>query len=426
MNKLLVKFKSNARLRQIVSLLSINVIGIPLGIITSVLLTSYLGPKKFGDYTFINNVIGLAVVLGTFGFYYSGNRAIVSSKSKNEIKSYYGAELIITICLFLFIYFCLFIYSIIDNNLSEKGIKSEFLLVLPFFILIYLFIRFFEVLFQADNRIKLLGYSRLFPKILFVFAIFAIYNLLKDYSFRNKLLTVYICSFISQMGVFVFIFLKLSVSFKDVKIAISKIWKLNKSFGFHVYVGSVFSVGMAQLSGILISYFGMDNSGVGYYSLAMAIAAPLSFIPNTIATTHYKEFSELDKVPKKILTVTIGITLIGLLTSWLLINPFINYFYGEEFKTVINLFYIVSIGVALQGMADFYNRFLGSHGEGKMLRNSSIVVGICVLISNVVLIPLWSETGAAFTNTVNGVIYLFAIVYYYKIFRSKTEIKKNS
>ena len=172
MNKLLAYYNSNSRLRQIVSLLSINVIGIPLGIITSVLLTNYLGAKRFGDYTFINNIIGLAVVLGTFGFYYSGNRAIVTSKSKKEISSYYGAELIISLCLFLFIYLSLFVYSIFDNNLTEKGIKSEFLLVLPFFILIYIFIRFFEVLFQADNRIKLLGYTRLFPKVLFVFSIF--------------------------------------------------------------------------------------------------------------------------------------------------------------------------------------------------------------------------------------------------------------
>ena len=221
------------------------------------------------------------------------------------------------------------------------------------------------------------------------------------------------------MGVFIFIFLKLSVSFNDIKTAIARIWKLNKTFGFHVYVGSVFSVGMAQLSGILISYFGMDNSGVGYYSLAMAIAAPLSFIPNTIATTHYKEFSELGAIPKKVLKLTIGITLIGLIFSWILINPFINYFYGEEFEAVINLFYIVSIGVALQGMADFYNRFLGSHGEGKMLRNSSILVGICVLISNIVLIPLWSETGAALTNTVNGLVYLSTIIYFYKVFKLK-------
>jgi len=402
-------------------LFSVNVIGIPLGMITSILLTQYLGAKNFGDYMFIHNIVNLAVVLGTFGLFHAGNRAIILSNNKEKTNEYYGAELIISLVLFFFISISLLLFTLFDSNINEKGLKSIFILIIPFTWL-YILVKYFEVLFQADNRIKSLVQIRLFPKIIFVITVLIIFLFFKNYPY-NKLLLVFYSFLLSQILVFVFVIFKIKLSFNNLMLRIKEIWEYNKSFGFHVYIGSIFAVGFAQLSGILISYFSIDNSGVGFYALALTIAAPLSFIPNTIATTHYREFSKLDKMPKKVLFLTIGITTITLLFSWVLITPFINLFYGVEFENVINLFYIVSLGIALHGMADFYNRFLGSHGEGKMLRNSSFIIGACLLILNIALIPLWGETGAAFTKSISGLIYIVIIVYYYHRFKLKNTIK---
>lgn len=419
LNDILSKFRSNHRLNQIVSLLSVNIINIPLGIITSILITRYLGAKIYGDYMFIYNIIGLAVILGTFGFFYAGNRAIILSKKKEEIKEYYGAEIIISLGLFLIISISLLFYTVFDSNINAKGLTSKVLLIIPF-VWVNILIKYFEVLFQADNKIKLLAQTRLYPKIIFTITVLLIYFMLKDFPF-SKLLLIYYSFSVSQILVFIYIIFKLELSFKNFRLRCSEIWNYNKSYGFHVYIGSLFAVGFAQLSAVLISYFGVDNSGVGFYSLALAIASPLSFIPNTIATTHYKEFSELDKVPKKVLLSTLGITSITLIISWLVISPFVNYFYGNEFKKVINLFYVVSIGVSLNGLADFFNRFLGAHGEGKMLRNSSFLVGVSLLVFNLTLIPLWGEVGAAYTNGLTGLVYLLTILYYYN--RSKLKLK---
>ena len=119
------------------------------------------------------------------------------------------------------------------------------------------------------------------------------------------------------------------------------------------------------------------------------------------------------------LFLTLGITMFTLFVSWILIAPFITYFYGIEFNSVINLFYIVSIGIVLHGFADFYNRFLGAHGQGKILRNSSFIVGVSLLFFNIVLIPLYGEVGAAITKGVSAFIYFIIIVYYYKKFKLK-------
>ena len=411
------KFRSNKRLKQIASLFSVNIIGIPIGMVTSILLTRYLGAKSYGDFMFINNLINLAVIIGTFGIFQAGNRAIVLTENKEKIKEYYGAEMIFTIGVFLIVFLFLFLFVNYDPNINAKGLRLITLIVMPFS-WVYILVKYFEVLFQADNRIGLLVKTRLFPKIFFLALVLLLFSFYQDYN-DKKLILIFYCFIVSQIIVFIYIIFKIKLSFNNLKLRLKEIWDYNKSFGFHVYIGSVFAVGFAQLTGILISYFGIDNSGVGFYALALTIAAPLSFIPNTIATTHYKDFSKLNSVPKKVLFLTLGITIITLFLSWILISPFIKYFYDIEFESVINLFYIVSIGIVLHGLADFYNRFLGAHGQGKILRNSSFIVGGSLLVFNIVLIPLYGEVGAAITKGVTGLIYFITIIYYYKKFKLK-------
>jgi O-antigen/teichoic acid export membrane protein len=306
----------------------------------------------------------------------------------------------------------LFIFGALDPNLASKGIKNEFFYIIPFGF-VYLFTQYFEVLFQADNRIDLLIKTRYYPKLGFFLSAGLIYLLFQNYS-GNKLFIIWAFFLSSQIIIYGFVIKKIHVSLSNLKQRIKEIRGFNKSFGFNVYLGSLFSNVFAQLAGVLISYFGSTNSGVGFYSLALSLVMPLSLIPNVIATTHYKDFSTIDKVPKRLLIITLSISLSVLIALLLIIPPFIHYFYKPEFSVVIRLSYIISIGVVFYGLSDFFNRFLGAHGNGKALRNSSFIVGVCILISNVILIPMWHETGAAVTYLIAGIVYFVTIIWYYR------------
>jgi O-antigen/teichoic acid export membrane protein len=219
--------------------------------------------------------------------------------------------------------------------------------------------------------------------------------------------------------VYVCVLFRIKLSFKNLKKRIFEIYIYNKSFGFNVYIGSVVALGFGQLTGILISYFGIDNSGVGFYSLALTFTLPLSLIPNTIATTHYKDFSSAKQIPKKLLYITIGLSLFSIIALWIIVPPFITYFYGEEFLSVVKLNFIVSFGVIAHGFGDFYNRFLGANGQGRSLRNSSFFVGGSMLLFNLIFIPKWGEYGAAFAKLITGLVYITTIIlYYYRYIRN--------
>lgn len=411
------QYNNNERIRQVVLLFSINIIGIPLGIITSIIITRFLGANGYGDYVFINNVFRLAILIGTFGFFHAGNRAIVLTDDKQSAREYYGAELVVLSGLFVIICIGLLLYASYDNNVQEKGLRLYLIYLSPF-VWVYLLVRYFEVLFQADNRIKLLSKTRLFPKIGFAISVSAIYFLITDFHYSNLLL-VFFFFLITQIIVFVYVLYQVNPSIQNLQYRIKEIWNFNKAYGFNVYIGSLFAVSFAQLTGILISYFAIDNTGVGYYSLALTFSAPLAIVPNIIATTHFKDFSKRKKIPNKLIYTTTILSIGALLLVWIIVPPFVNYFYGEEFSKVIPLVFIVSIGMVLYGMANFVNRFLGSHGQGKALRNSSFIVGSSLMIFNIGLIPIMGETGAAYTKGITGFVYLMTIIWFYRRYVNK-------
>lgn len=409
--RIIQQYGDNLRFRQVIRLFSVNFIGIPLGVITSIVVTKYLGTQGYGDYKFILSIFNFAVIIFTFGFFQAGNRALVLNNDKQKAKEYYGAELAIIGGLFIIMSIFLIFYALYDSNIQEKQLSHFLLYIIPFG-WVFLLQKYYETLFQADNQINLLAKTRLYPKIGFLITATIVYFFFINKDF-DRLSVIWLFYLITQVLVYSFVLYKLRISFRNIKIRLSEIWNYNKSFGFNIYLGSLFAVGFSQLSLIFISYFGIDNSGVGFYSLALTFSIPLAFIPNTIATTHYKDFSVQKYIPRKLILITLALSFSALIGLWIVVGPFVDFFYGKEFTSVIQLNFIVSIGVIAHGMADFFNRYMGANGKGKTLRNTSLIVGASILLGNLLLIPKWGEFGAAYTNILSGFIYLIVMVLYY-------------
>lgn len=414
---ILEKFKTNPRSKQVVGLFSANLLGIPIGILTSIVITRYLGSEGYGDYKFIISIFNFAIIIFSFGFFQAGNRALVLNDDKKNAKEYYGAVLAIMGGLFIIISIFLFFYALFDNNIQEKQLGNLLFCLIPFS-WVLLLSRYFESLFQADNRIRMLAQIRVYPQIGFLITAVFVYFIFIDKGFK-RLEIIFTFYLATQIIIYLFILHKLQISFKNFKIRLIEIWRFNKSFGLNMYIGTIFSLGFAGLTEILISYFGINNSGVGFYSLALTFAMPLTYIPNTIATTHYKDFCTSKKIPKKLFLITLSLSIVSLLGLWVIIGPFIHNFYGSEFENVIQLNFIVSIGVILHGFADFFNSFLSANGQGKKLRNSLIIYGISILIFNLILIPKLGASGAAYSKLITSIIYLIIIVKNYTKYKKE-------
>lgn len=410
----------NRKIKEFFHLLFLNILGIPIGIITSIYLARYLGSKGFGDYQFINSIFNLLIIIVTFGFLYSGNRVLVLLNDKEKSKEIYGAELVVIILVSFVMSVLLCLYLFFDKNIREKELVENMIYLIPFS-WVFLFSRYFEVLLQADNQVKLLGYVRLLPKLGYLIVLSFIYYI-SWFSFINKIMLVWYSLLGVQILVYCFVFYKVGISFCHLYDNIYEIWRVNKIYGFNVYLGSLFAVGFSQLTGVLISYFSVDNVGVGFYSLSVTLCTPLIFIPNTMATIYYKEFAVINKINRNHILITYALSAVSLIGLWILIDPFIHYFYGADFDRVVALNFIVSIGILMHGLADFYNRFFSAKGQGKVLRNSSFIVGLSVMLFNILLIPKWGESGAAYARLLSGVVYFIIMYFQYKRFVSENEV----
>ena len=167
-------YKNNLRIKQVVSLLAVNIFIIPLSFVSNIIITRFLGPVAFGDFKFILYVFGFSLVLFNFGFFQAGNRALVLNTDPEKTREYYGSMLVILLGLFLVIAIVLLVYAFVDKNINEKGLRTMLIGIIPFTWL-FLLGTYFEVLFQADNKIGLLAKSRLYPKIIFFITILALF-----------------------------------------------------------------------------------------------------------------------------------------------------------------------------------------------------------------------------------------------------------
>lgn len=415
--KIIFKLKNSLedkKIKQTILLYMVNIVGIPLTITTSMILTRYLGPKLYGDYSFLNSIFIFAIVVFNFGFVDAANRALLLNNNDEKAREIYGSSFILLLLLFFTMSFCLIIFGYFDSNINNKGLYKAFLYLMPCG-WIYLQLSYFEKLFQGDNNIKALAFIRFYPKIGLFLSSLSIYLVFSNLKI-NRLLIVYVFFIVVHTVVYLLALYKINLSFKNFKYNLKSLWTHTKNYGFDFYIGTLFMTGISNLAALIISNYDSSNSneGVGFFNLAIIFASPLALIPNIVATTHFKEFASLKKIPLKLFKITLFLTFLSLLILWLFIGPFINIFYGKQYHSTIELTQIISIGVAGYSIADFFNRFLGAHGKGKMLRNSSIWTGISLLITNFSFIPIWHERGAAFASVVGSLVYLIIGIYYYK------------
>ncbi|MBE6268323.1 MAG: hypothetical protein E7092_04890 [Bacteroidales bacterium] len=398
--------------RQIASLFSVNILGIPLGLVTNILVTRYMGAELFGDYKFICSVFNFGVLFATFGFFQAGNRAIILSKNREETRSFYGAMHIILAALFVLMSIGLLLFIRYDSNIAEKGLTAFFTSVIPFGF-VYLWGNLYETILPADNQIGLLAKLRLYPKLINLAVVALLYFYANEVSSDRLLIILSLYTF-TQFILYLYVTFKVKPTLRSWKTQLREVYNQNKKFGLNVYFGALFAIGFAHLTEILISVFGINNTEVGFYSLAITFSQPLTFIPSTIATTHYRSFSSAKRISRKLINTTLILSISSVLALWLLVPSFITYFYDKEFEPVIKINFLLCIAVFFYGISDFYNRFLQANGWGKELRNASFAVGLTTLIGNLLFIPHFGACGAAYARITTGIVYLIIMLYYYK------------
>lgn len=389
------------------------IIGILLGVVVSVFNTRILGAETFGDFKFIQSVYSFFTIIISFGYVVTASKLLAEKKNEPIRKELVGASVIITVILGLIFILTIVIFAFFQKSFFATDLSKTFLFLSPLFFLVP-FTQSFENILQGENRIYELSIFRILPQIIYIGAIAVLYK----YGFisLDTVVTIQLLSFgIASLAMIYF----LKPKYSNLKSTYDLIIKENKQYGFQVYLGSIIGVASTQFGPIAISFFSDSNIDVGFYSLALTITMPLALIPTVVGTSMFKEFANRAEIPAKATKATILISLGSLLGFLFIVKPVIIILYSEEFLKAVKLAYIVAVGQIFHGFGNYYNRFLGSKGQGVFLRNGAIYVGVANILGFVLIVPFFGAEGAAYTKLTSGVVFIVSMLYYYKKFRMK-------
>lgn len=406
----------NKRRKQILILYGSTIIGVFLGVISSVINTRFLPPDEFGDVRYVQNLIGFISSLLLLGYFTSGSRLLALSKSNEYSRKIRGAVIFVMVVTMLILslsMFLFYIYSLMNgiDNLSPLYLVSIFIggnVIL---------LNYINTTSQGDNHIGRIAIARLLPTFCYIVTAVVLYNFFP----ATPLLMLSLYNGIAVLILSVIIY-STKPDFKDLKDSLKTLNEENKRYGLQVYIGSLAGVSTSYIAGITLGSFCSSNASVGFYTLALTIATPLSMLPATIGTTYFKQFANQKQIEKKIIYASILMTLMTLVVFILSIDLIIQILYDEKYSSVGTYASFLAIATSMHGLGDMFNRFLGAHGQGKQIRNGAFACGIITTIGSIILVYYWQISGAIITKILGSMTYMIMMVYYYKAFTKKYKL----
>lgn len=389
--------------RQSVVLYAATLLGAALGFVASIVNTHYLCPLDYGDVRYVQNIIQLISWVLLFGYFLSGSRLLALTEEEAKRRKIRGClVLILCVCSLLLLF-----STCVAGFMHNESLRKLFMLSLP--VCFYpLLLNYMNTTPQGDNHIGRMAIARVLPALLYIPIAWLIYSTAGATSALMILL---------QWGLYSIILIAVIAStrpsFKDIRGILPVLRSENRSYGIQLYYGSLAMVATNYLAGVMLGVFNDNNANVGYYTLALTLTAPLSYLPGIIGTVYFRSLTTQSFIPKDVLKKTLLLTVITCILFVLIVRPVVSWCYSPEYACVGRYACWLSIGFSIHGLGDMLNRYLASHGQGVSIRNSSFACGFIKILGFTLLVWLWDINGALLTNVAASTVYFLALLFYY-------------
>lgn len=400
--------KLSKRKVQVIILYSTTLLGIVLGVLSSIVNTRYVDPDVYGDVRYVQNILNFTSSILLLGFFQSGSRLLAIADTEEE-----GAR--IRGCLILILGVTVVVQTICCIgaglfHLERDNISYLFWVSIPVCSSPIL-LNYVNMTAQGDNQIGRMSLARLMPALIYLPIAYWVY--VHTGADATKMILL-------QWGVATVVLLAIVLSTRPSFRGLRSTWELvkkeNREYGIQLYWGSLVMVATNYIAGITLGIFNANNTEVGFYTLALTVTSPLATLPAIIGTTYFKEFARQDRIPAQVMKATLALTIGSCLLFIICIKEVVGFLYPPEYAPVGNYAIILSVGFSLHGFGDMINRYLGSHGHGRSIRNASIANGVFKVFGFTVLVYLFNIYGALFTVIICDAIYLGVLLFYYKRF----------
>ena len=380
-----------------------------LGIFTGIINTRVLGPEGYGILAFFFTITSFTVLFFRFGFFSASGLLIAQAKDERKERELTGASVIVAFLIgisysFFILFLSFFVDDIFNTNVGWILRCASFLLIaLPFGMLI-------PQVGRGTNKIERMSLFSVIPTAIYLLGALMLLKLIQIEPFHFILLSI----FSTIIGILV-VMHSFHPLFRNTKENFKEIWKKTKEYGFHLYLGQIADQSTYQLDRIFITFF-VNTTQLGFYSLAMTIATPMTGLSRALSMSLFKGFVDADKIPKKVIYYNF-VWLAACVAGLVIFGKFIVVLlFTEKFLPAVPLILPLALAGFFQGMYQPYNMFLGAKGKGKWMRNISFINMTSNTIGNLILIFYFGAIGAAIASMTACAIAFFCYRRYYKKF----------
>ena len=194
--------------------------------------------------------------------------------------------------------------------------------------------------------------------------------------------------------------------------------KTTLKFGLRGYVGNVLQFFNYRLDVFLVNFF-LGPSSVGIYTVAVAMAEMLWYLPNAVGFVIFPKSANtqaevMNRFTPRVFRITLALTAAGAVVLALIGKPFIELVYSPAFASAYGPMLVLLPGVVLLGSGKILTNEIAGRGYPQY---NSIASGVSLVLTiglDLLLIPRLGVLGAAVASTVAYVVIFMLAVHFYR------------
>ncbi len=197
-------------------------------------------------------------------------------------------------------------------------------------------------------------------------------------------------------------------------------------FGLRAYVGNLLSFFNYRLDVFIVNYF-LGPAGVGVYSVSVALAETLWYLPNSVGFVIFPKAAStsvqrMNAITPRVFWATLLLTLLGAVVLALTGETVIRWVYSQAFAAAYLPLLLLLPGVVLLGSGKVLTNEIAGRG---FPHYNSINAGLSLLVTiamDVLLIPRYGVAGAALAASIAyGVVFVTAVGFYLSVRAKATQ-----
>jgi len=397
-------------LKNLVAVFSGSILAKFFGLILAIILARYLGPEEYGKYAFALSFTYIFTVIADFGLNDLFVRDI--ARDRTTVNKYIAFAIIIKPLLSISSIVCLIVALKIINYSNEIILIT---IVYSLHIIFITLINSFTAIFRSYEKLEyaaLIGIlNGLIALVLISFVIIFDGTLIQILIFR--VITFFLGALIS-----IFLLLKI-IAKPDFSIDLDYIKHHAKKALPFLTIGLIHTL-YFNIDIIMLSKMKGDIY-VGWYTpAANDLFFAILIIPSGIATVIYPMFSRyysesIEKLREAMNFSTKILIILGIPIGFgtiILAENIINLIFGDQFSNSIVVLQIMAFAICFSFIREPYGFGLAAVGKEKILMWINIISLTLNVLLNLLLIPIYSHVGAAFTTALCILISLVISFYF--------------